>query len=284
MRATPPATGGAHPLTAIMRPTFHSLTTALPPARPPGSFRVANRKSPPERLPLYLMQHRSWLMHGPAAGPAAGAAGDVGEPCDAEQRLRRALSLRMRRWAMYEFLTPVIDRGYLAEGSMAEYLATLGLDQVPPSDPLLPPPRVFRASALLQCVRGVVAQSRTSCARSLPPGHGAALWAINLRSGRSRDRLSSLTRTCQQRPVRGSISSGRLHAVLSGRPSACAAMCASPATCHHLVSLGLARHAWRPPCPAASPPTICRARLKSQPRQAATHRHSLATLHVKAPG
>lgn len=147
MRATPPAnTGGAHALTAgahsLMRPTFHSLTASLPPPRPPGSFRVANRKSPPERLPLYLMQHRSWLMHGapPAGGSAAGgeaAAGEAGAPCDAEQRLRRALSLRMRRWAMYEFLTPVIDRGYLADGSMAEYLGNLGLDQVPP--PAVPP-------------------------------------------------------------------------------------------------------------------------------------------------
>ena len=137
VRATPPASGGAHPLTAaIMRPPFHPLTTAAPPQRPPGSFRVTTRKSPPERLPLYLLQHRSWLMHGPAAPqpPApgaddvrsAGAAGAV----DAEQRLRRALSLRMRRWALYEFLTPMIDRGYLTDGSMAEQLTTLGLDQV----------------------------------------------------------------------------------------------------------------------------------------------------------
>lgn len=131
VRAKPPVSGGVHPLTAaIMRPNLQSLTAALPPARPPGSFRTTNRKSAPERLPLYLLQHRSWLMNGPPpAEPEEGAE----PPCDAELRLRRALSLRVRRWAMHEFLTPMIDRGYLAEGSMAEYLQSLGLDQVFPA-------------------------------------------------------------------------------------------------------------------------------------------------------
>eukprot|EP00892_Ulva_mutabilis_P000215 jgi/Ulvmu1/10194/UM006_0150.1 len=129
VRATPPSTSGAKPLNAaIMRPPFQSLTAAAPPQRPPGSFRVSVRKSPPERLPLHLLQHRSWLMHGP--GAPAGEPRPAGPDIDAELRLRRALSLRMRRWALYEFLTPMIDRGYLSDGSMAEYLANLGLDQI----------------------------------------------------------------------------------------------------------------------------------------------------------
>lgn len=106
---------------------------------PGSSSRKSSRKSPPERLPLHLMQHRAWLMPGFVGGTngqatsavdgtsAASAAADLEDP---ERRLRHCLGLRARRWAMFEFVTPPIDRAFYEEGSMSEYLHSLGLSQV----------------------------------------------------------------------------------------------------------------------------------------------------------
>ena len=111
-----------------------------------GSGRKSARKSPPERLPLHLMQHRAWLMPGfvqgsngqantavdAAAIPGAKGASATAGMSDPERRLRHCLGLRARRWAMFEFVTPPIDRAFYEEGSMAEYLQSLGLHQVLP--------------------------------------------------------------------------------------------------------------------------------------------------------
>lgn len=108
------------------------------------SVRKVSRKSPPERLPLHLMQHRAWLMPGSMQGSNSQAATEVdaaampavnggsttasmGEP---ERQLRHCLGLRARRWAMFEFVTPPIDRAFYEDGSMSEYLHSLGLHQV----------------------------------------------------------------------------------------------------------------------------------------------------------
>jgi hypothetical protein len=90
------------------------------------------------------MQHRAWLMPGFNSGSnsQAGSAVDIPAPPagkglsnsasmgESERQLRHCLGLRARRWAMFEFVTPPIDRAFYEEGSMAEYLQSLGLHQV----------------------------------------------------------------------------------------------------------------------------------------------------------
>lgn len=140
-RARRPMPGGG--MTTPVRPL--SATAA---AHAPGSSgRKSSRKSPPERLPLHLMQHRAWLMPGFISGSNSQAATAVeaaavppatkgaavsatAHMSDPERRLRHCLGLRARRWAMFEFVTPPIDRAFYEEGSMAEYLHNLGLHQV----------------------------------------------------------------------------------------------------------------------------------------------------------
>ena len=92
------------------------------------------RKSPPERLPIGLMQYRDWLMLGcdgcaHAAAVMAPADGDAAMG-PVEVALRHCLNLRARRWATYEFVTPAIDEPWYAHGSMAHVLRQLGLHKV----------------------------------------------------------------------------------------------------------------------------------------------------------
>ena len=93
------------------------------------------RKAPPERLPIGLMQYRSWLMRGCEGNPQGLslngpglALGDDGLPMgDQEKCLRHCLTLRTRRWAMFEFMTPKIDEPWYHQGSMRQLLDSMGL-------------------------------------------------------------------------------------------------------------------------------------------------------------
>lgn len=118
-----------------------SLDVAALPQVNPLSQRVRHaRKSAPERLPIGLMQHRSWLMRGCEGGAVRGGepfggyealVGDDAQPMSmVERALRRCLSLRARRWATYEFMTAAIDEPWLQQGTMAELLEGIGLGEV----------------------------------------------------------------------------------------------------------------------------------------------------------
>jgi hypothetical protein len=121
----------------------HGFETGLLQRQHPNSFRRSNRrKTPPERLPIGLMQHRSWLMRGCEGGASRGgepigshaaivATGDTDAPMsEAERALRHCLSLRARRWATFEFMTATLDEPWLQRGTMTELLEELGLGGV----------------------------------------------------------------------------------------------------------------------------------------------------------
>ena len=56
------------------------------------------------------------------------ALGDDGLPMgDQEKCLRHCLTLRTRRWAMFEFMTPKIDEPWYHQGSMRQLLDSMGL-------------------------------------------------------------------------------------------------------------------------------------------------------------
>lgn len=103
---------------------------------PPTLRKDHPRKSPPERLPIGLMQYRDWLMLGcdgcahanTVMGPAGGDAAEAAMT-PVEVTLRHCLNLRARRWATYEFMTPAIDEPWYSRGSMPALLRDLGLHQ-----------------------------------------------------------------------------------------------------------------------------------------------------------